>query len=42
MNKNADIKNIYTLDGRVPLAKAVPFGLQHIQSHLQDRAAGQS
>ncbi|MBO5459804.1 MAG: purine permease [Lachnospira sp.] len=30
MNKNADIKNIYTLDGRVPVAKAVPFGLQHI------------
>lgn len=26
----ADVKNIYNLDGRVPVAKAVPFGLQHI------------
>lgn len=26
----ADIKNIYNLDGRVPVAKAIPFGLQHI------------
>lgn len=26
----ADISNIYKLDGRVPVAKAVPFGLQHI------------
>lgn len=25
-----DMKHIYTLDGRVPIAKAVPFGLQHI------------
>ena len=24
------INNIYQLDGRVPLAKAIPFGLQHI------------
>ena len=24
------IKNIYQLDGRVPLLKAVPFGLQHV------------
>lgn len=24
------INNIYRLDGRVPLAKAIPFGLQHI------------
>ena len=24
------VKNIYKLDGRVPLLKAVPFGLQHI------------
>lgn len=33
MNKKkttADISNIYCLDGRVPVAKAVPFGLQHI------------
>ena len=25
-----DIKNLYTLDGRLPIAKAVPFGLQHV------------
>ena len=25
-----DINNIYQLDGRVPLLKAIPFGLQHI------------
>lgn len=25
-----DINNIYQLDGRVPVAKAIPFGLQHI------------
>lgn len=24
------MNNIYRLDGRVPLAKAVPFGLQHV------------
>lgn len=28
--KPASVENIYTLDGRVPLGKAVPFGLQHI------------
>lgn len=27
---NCSIKNIYQLDGRVPVGKAVPFGLQHI------------
>lgn len=26
----AEISNIYNLDGRVPVLKAVPFGLQHI------------
>ena len=26
----SDISNIYRLDGRVPVAKAIPFGLQHI------------
>lgn len=26
----AEISNIYQLDGRVPVAKAIPFGLQHI------------
>lgn len=28
--KNVSIQNIYQLDGRVPLFKAIPFGLQHI------------
>lgn len=28
--KNYDINNIYKLDGKVPVAKAIPFGLQHI------------
>lgn len=27
---NENINNIYQLDGRVPVAKAIPFGLQHI------------
>ena len=27
---SASIENIYTLDGKVPLAKSVPFGLQHV------------
>lgn len=26
----ASIENLYQLDGRVPLAKALPFGLQHV------------
>ena len=30
MNKEANVDNIYRLDGKVPLGKAVPFGLQHI------------
>ena len=34
MNKEkktkASIDNIYTLNGKVPLGHAVPFGLQHI------------
>ncbi len=29
-NTKSDISNIYQLDGRVPVAKAIPFGLQHI------------
>ena len=29
-NEKSSVNNIYTLDGRVPLLKAVPFGLQHI------------
>ena len=28
--KECSVKNIYSLDGRVPVLKAVPFGLQHI------------
>ena len=28
--ENIDINNIYQLDGRVPLGKAIPFGLQHV------------
>ena len=29
-NVNCSISNIYKLDGRVPIVKAIPFGLQHI------------
>ncbi|MBQ7501546.1 purine permease [bacterium] len=29
-NNTADIANINKLDGRVPLLKAIPFGLQHV------------
>lgn len=28
--KDCCIENIYKLDGRVPIAKAIPFGLQHV------------
>ena len=28
--KAVSIDNIYRLDGRVPIAKAIPFGLQHV------------
>ena len=28
--KNNDIQNLYTLNGKVPVMKAVPFGLQHV------------
>ena len=28
--KECSVKNIYKLDGRVPMLKAIPFGLQHI------------
>lgn len=30
MSKSASVDNIYRLNGRVPLGKAIPFGLQHI------------
>lgn len=29
-NANCSISNIYKLDGRVPIGKGIPFGLQHI------------
>ena len=29
-DNSVSIDNIYTLDGRVPVGKAVPFGLQHV------------
>ena len=29
-NVNCSISNIYKLNGRVPIGKAIPFGLQHI------------
>ena len=29
-NTNCSINNIYRLEGRVPIGKAIPFGLQHI------------
>lgn len=32
MNKEVSTANIYQLDGRVPLAKAIPFGMQHIMA----------
>lgn len=28
--QNCSIGNIYKLDGRVPVTKAIPFGMQHI------------
>lgn len=30
MKNNTSIENIYQLDGKVPIGKAIPFGLQHI------------
>ncbi len=30
MAKSSDIKNIYQLNGKVPVSKAIPFGLQHV------------
>ncbi|MCH5264641.1 MAG: purine permease [Lachnospiraceae bacterium] len=30
MNAKSSIQNIYQLDGKVPIGKAIPFGLQHI------------
>ena len=28
--KECNVNNLFTLDGRVPISKAIPFGLQHI------------
>ena len=28
--KDVSMQNIYKLDGRVPLGRAIPFGLQHV------------
>lgn len=30
MEKNTEMKNLFQLDGRVPVLTAIPFGLQHI------------
>ena len=30
MEKNTEMKNLFQLDGRVPVLKAIPFGLKHI------------
>ena len=30
--KKASMENIYSLDGRVPLLKSIPFGLQHVMA----------
>ena len=32
------IENLYKLDGRVPVGKALPFGLQHVRS--EERRVG--
>ena len=29
-SKKSSVKNIYRLDGHVPIQRAIPFGLQHI------------
>ena len=33
----ASISNIYKLDGKVPVAKAIPFGIQHILAMFESR-----
>lgn len=38
-NKDSSINNIYQLDGRVPVAKAIPFGLQHILARFVSNLA---
>ena len=30
MKQEARVDNIYRLEGKVPITKAIPFGLQHI------------
>ena len=29
-SQEAHIENVYRLEGRVPISKAIPFGLQHV------------
>ena len=29
-SQEARIENVYRLEGRVPISKAIPFGLQHV------------
>ena len=35
----ANVSNIYRLEGRVPVAKAIPFGFQHVLAMLLLRIA---
>ncbi|MDD7588376.1 MAG: hypothetical protein PUJ74_03240, partial [Bullifex porci] len=30
IKEDYDVSSIYKLDGRVPVSKAIPFGLQHV------------
>lgn len=30
VHQEARIENVYQLEGRVPVGKAIPFGLQHV------------
>ena len=36
---DVSIDNIYRLDGRVPVAKAIPFGLQHVMAMFVSKLA---
>ena len=33
-NITASVSNIFKLDGRVPVSKAIPFGVQHVLACL--------
>ena len=39
MSKEVTTTNIYQLDGRLPFAKAVPFGLQYIMAMFASNIA---